>query len=346
MKVFFFFTISSFDSPYNVDYFWRLKMKYSKIKASIYGTAVGDALGVPVQFKDRGDRKQQPVTDMVGFGVFHLPAGAWSDDTSMTLCLADSLTQKDAFDCNDVMEKFAEWYIKGKYTPFGKSFDVGHTCGQSIFKWLSEKYEPITWGGNSENNNGNGSLMRISPLPFFIMSKYGPAAYHTEDTFKLIHDVSSLTHAHPISLLGCDIYCAIMHQIIQGAKKEDLLPQALPFIGAYVKNHPEYSEYIKIYDRLFHLSFTDIPETAINSTGYIVDSLEAALWSFLTTQNFHDCVLKAVNLGNDTDTIGAIAGSLAGAYYQELPEEWVNKLQKKKLIDEIITEFELEFKMR
>lgn len=315
-------------------------MKYSKVAASIYGTAVGDAIGVPVQFKDRGDRKQRPVTDMKGYGTFNLPEGSWSDDTSMTLCLADSLAQKNAFDCTDVMEKFAEWYIKGKYTPFGKSFDVGHTCGQSIFKWGSGNYEPITWGGQGENNNGNGSLMRISPLPFFIMSKLGELAFSTEDSFNLIHDVSSLTHAHPISLLGCDIYCAVMHQIILGTKKEDLLPKALPSIGSYVRSHAEYSEFIKVYDRLFHIDFKDLTEDEINSTGYIVDSLEAALWCFLTTDNFHDCVLKAVNLGNDTDTIGAIAGSIAGAYYQEIPEDWVNKLKKKKLIDKIIKDFE------
>lgn len=115
-------------------------MKYSKLQSAIYGTAVGDALGVPVQFKDRGERKRRPVTDMEGYGTFALPEGSWSDDTSMTLCLAESLAQKDAFDCTDVMEKFSQWYIKGKYTPFGKAFDVGHTCGQSIFKWLNHPF--------------------------------------------------------------------------------------------------------------------------------------------------------------------------------------------------------------
>lgn len=249
-------------------------MKYSKVAASIYGTAVGDAIGVPVQFKDRGDRKQRPVTDMKGYETFNLPEGSWSDDTSMTLCLADSLAQKNAFDCTDVMEKFGE------------------------------------------------------------------LAFSAEDSFILIHDVSSLTHAHPISLLGCDIYCTVMHQIILGTKKEDLLPKALPYIGSYVRSHNEYAEYIKVYDRLFHIDFKELPEDQINSTGYIVGSLEAALWCFLTTDNFHDCVLKAVNLGNDTDTIGAIAGSIAGAYYQEIPEDWVNKLKKKKLIDKIIKDFE------
>lgn len=315
-------------------------MKFSKTAAAIYGTAVGDALGVPFQFKDRDDRKNNPATDMVGYGTYCLKPGSWSDDTSMTLCLADSLAEKTAFDCNDVMEKFAKWYLKGKYTPDGRSFDIGHTCEQSIFKWRSGLFEPITWGGDDERDNGNGSLMRISPLPFFIMSKYGELAFSAEDSFNLIHDVSSLTHAHPISLIGCDIYCAVMHQIILGTKKEELLLKAMPFIGAYIRSHGDFAIHFHVYDRLCHMNFTSLPEEEIKSSGYIVDSLEAALWCFLKTDNFHDCVLKAVNLGNDTDSIAAIAGSLAGAYYEEIQDDWINKLRNKKLIDKIINNFE------
>lgn len=315
-------------------------MKFSKAAAAIYGTVVGDALGVPFQFKDRDDRKNHPVTDMEGYGTYCLKPGSWSDDTSMTLCLADSLAEKNTFDCTDIMEKFAKWYLKGKYTPDGKAYDVGHTCGQAIFKWGTGRYEPITWGGRGERNNGNGSLMRISPLPFYIMSKLGELAFSTEDSFNLIHDVSSLTHAHIISLIGCDIYCAVMHQIILGTKKEELLVKAMPLIGAYIRGHEDFAKFFPVYDRLCHVNFTSLPEKEIKSSGYIVDSLEAALWCFLTTDNYHDCVLKAVNLGYDTDSIAAIAGSLAGAYYEEIQDDWIKKLRNKKLIDKIISNFE------
>ena len=160
-----------------------------------------------------------------------------------------------------------------------------------------------------------------------------------EESFELIHNISKLTHAHPISLIGCDIYCAIMLEIINGTKKAEILPNALPKIGAFVRNHPEFENALSKYERITHQSFSSLPEKEIKSTGYVVDSLEAALWCFLTTDNYRDCVLKAVNLGYDTDTIACIAGSIAGLYYGEIPEEWINSIRNKKLVDKIIESF-------
>ena len=309
-----------------------------KIYNTLYGAIVADALGVPVEFKDRDYLKENPVTDMTGYGTYNLPKGSWSDDTSMTLCLAESIGRLGKIDYADIMQNFSTWYKKAEFTPDHHVFDIGMTC-QTAIENFRKGTEALECGLSDERNNGNGSLMRISPLPFYLLIKYGAQAMDKEESFELVHNISRLTHAHPISLIGCDIYCGIMLEIINGTKKEELLPKALPRIGTYVRNHPEYTEALSKYDRITHQSFAALPEKEIKSTGYVVDSLEAALWCFLTTDNYCDCVLKAVNLGYDTDTVACIAGSIAGLYYGDIPEEWVNSIRNKKLVDKIIEDF-------
>ncbi len=309
-----------------------------KIYNSLYGAIVADALGVPVEFKDRDYLKENPVTDMTGYGTYNLPKGSWSDDSSMLLCLAESLGRLGKVDYDDIMKNFLDWYKKARFTPDHHVFDIGMTC-QTAIENFRQGTEALNCGLSDERNNGNGSLMRISPLPFYLFIKYGAQAMDKDESFEIIHNISKLTHAHPISLIGCDIYCAIMLEIINGTKKEELLPKALPKIGAFVRNHPEYTEALSKYERITHQSFATLPEKEIKSTGYVVDSLEAALWCFLTTENYRDCVLKAVNLGHDTDTIACIAGSLSGLYYGEIPEDWIKSIRNKKLVDKIIDDF-------
>ena len=310
-----------------------------KIYNTIYGAIIGDALGVPVEFKTRDELKENPVTDMREYGTYNLPKGSWSDDTSMTLCLADSIGSLKKLDYEDIMKCFWDWAYYHKYTPDNKTFDIGLTCAASIERFHYEKIPPLECGGKDENSNGNGSLMRISPLPFYLYKTFGADAMEKEEAFEVVHNVSRLTHAHPISLIGCDIYCAIMIEILKGTKKSDLQGYALPKVEKFVRNHPEFENARSRYERIFHLDFKDLSEDKIESSGYVVDSLEAALWCFLTTENYKDCVLKAVNLGWDTDTIACIVGSIAGLYYNEVPEEWLNVIRNRRLIDGVIERF-------
>lgn len=309
-----------------------------KIRNTLYGAIVGDALGVPEECKDRGYLKKNPVTDMIGCGAYNLPKGSWSDDSSMMLCLADSIGRLKGIDYEDIMKRFWDWFKHSKYTPNHNTFGIGRTCYSAINNF-HQGVEPLECGLKTESDNGNGSLMRIAPLPFYLFQMFGEDAMDKEDSFEVIHNVSRLTHGHEISLIGCDIYCSLMIEILKGTKKEALQGYGLPKIGAYIKNHPEYEAARAKYDRIFHIDFKDIPEEHIRSSGYVVDTLEAALWCFLTTDNYRDCVLKAVNLGNDTDTVACVAGSIAGLYYGEIPAEWIEAIRNKKLVDKVIEKF-------
>lgn len=309
-----------------------------EIRNTLYGAIVADALGVPVEFKDRGYLKKNPVTDMIGYGTYNLPKGSWSDDSSMTLCLAESIGRLKGIDYEDVMKNFYYWFKHSKFTSDHHVFDIGRTCHTAIMNFR-QGIEPIDCGLTDEQSNGNGSLMRISPLPLYLFQYFGADAMSKEEAFELIHNVSRLTHGHKISLIGCDIYCAVMIEILNGMKKEELLPKALPKIGEYVRHNPHYAPALAKYDRITHMSFSGLSEDKIKSSGYVVDTLEAALWCFLTTENYRDCVLKAVNLGSDTDTVACVAGSIAGLYYGEIPEVWIEAVRNRKLVNKVIEKF-------
>ena len=309
-----------------------------KIRNTIYGAIVADALGVPVEFKDRALLRKKPVTDMIGYGTYNLPKGSWSDDSSMTLCLEESIGRLKGIDYDDIMKNFYGWYKHSKFTPDHHVFDIGRTCHTAIMN-SRQGCEAVDCGLRDEQSKGNGSLMRISPLPFCLIQQFGSESMSNEEAFEIIHNISSLTHGHKISLVGCDIYCSVMIEIFKGTEKDELLKNALPKIGEYVRNNPHYASALSKYERITHKSFTELSEDKIKSSGYVVDTLEAALWCFLTTNNYHDCVLKAVNLGSDTDTVACVAGSIAGLYYGEIPADWIEAIRNKKLVNKVIEKF-------
>lgn len=267
----------------------------SDLKSAIYGLAVGDALGVPFEFKTRGSFN---CTDMTGNGTHNQQAGTWSDDTSMTLATCSSIKDNGKkIVIEDIKQRFKYWLFDGDYTPNGDVFDFGITTSQSIRQG---------YGVKDINSNGNGSLMRILPLAF------------VDCTDGDIDIVSSITHAHDISKDGCRIYVSIAKKLIMGDNLKDIV-QAL--------------KVSEVYSRLKKLG--SLKEEEISSTGYVVHTLEASLWCLLNTNGYRDAVLKAVNLGDDTDTTGAVTGGLAGIMYgySEIPENWIRKLQNKKMID-------------
>lgn len=325
------------------------------IKAGIFGTVVGDALGVPVEFTSRAERCADPVTDMREYGTHHQPKGTWSDDSSMMLATMDSMISKKGFVYADIMERFQAWRFNGEYTPHGSVFDVGITCSNAISKYRSGR-DPLKCGEIGERDNGNGSLMRIMPasLYYAVRQDYWDDAV-LEDAVESIQNVSRLTHGHPRSQMACVLYTAICHELIRRGDNttEDTVGKAitktLRFYEESADKYPwmnaDFQEEIQAdtYGRLREVStFKNLPDAEIRSSGYVVDTLEAAIWCLLTTESYSECVLKAVNLGQDTDTVGAVAGGLAGLCYgyEGILEEWISAIVSKDWIQGLCNEFE------
>ena len=284
--------------------------------AMIMGVAVGDALGVPVEFKKRGTFH---VTGMQGYGTHHQSPGTWSDDTSLTLALADGLLPEE-INLEGVARRFTEWYDKAAYTAHGKVFDVGNATAEAI-KRLKKGVAPEKAGGSGERDNGNGSLMRIAPLAFYMFG-----IRSAEERFRIVREVSSITHAHEWSVAACYIYVEMLNKLRMGRKKKaayaelrEDFAQDVPFISKATLGK---------FVRILENDISTLPEEEIRSSGFVIDTLEAAFWCFMTTDNYKDAVLKAVNLGDDTDTTGAVTGALAGLAYglDSIPQEWRNQL--------------------
>jgi ADP-ribosylglycohydrolase len=284
--------------------------KQTALSALLLGLAVGDALGVPVEFRPRGSFR---VSGMQGYGTHNQPPGTWSDDTSLALCLCDSLTR--GFDLDDIARNFIKWRDQGAFTARGDVFDIGGTTARAI-AGLKAGVRPAEAGGRGERDNGNGSLMRIAPLVFYLKGKPLP------ERFQAAQAVSSLTHAHPISVAACFIYLEYLLKLLDGIGKRK----------AYARLQFDFQKNCSFIDgqtlnrfaRILQDDISALPESAIRSGGFVVDTLEAALWCFLNTENYAAAVLRAVNLGDDSDTTGAVTGALAGLTYgpEDIPEAW------------------------
>ena len=307
----------------------------SRTMAVIIGHAVGDALGVPVEFEDRERLRRSPVMDMMGFGTYDVPKGAWSDDTSMSLCALDAIAESGGINLDLTMINFCRWYYKGEFTPTGDTFDVGNTCSFAIERYYTEGKAPTESGLTSERSNGNGSLMRIHPFALYLYGKQLPVNVKIE----IIEKASSLTHAHERSKIGCGIYSFILWELLQNPSKASVTEGAKRALE-YYNGRAELSHYARLFNRICNVygDFEEnCTESEIESSGYVVDTLESAIWCLLTTESYEACVLRAVNLGDDTDTVGAIAGSLAGALYgyESIPQGWRDTLIKREYIEEL-----------
>lgn len=285
-----------------------------KIYDAVMGLIVGDALGVPVEFKIRDTFH---VDDMIGYGTYNQPPGTWSDDSSLTLATMESIIRKGKIDPADIMLNFSRWLNYAEFTPYGEVFDVGGTTEAAIRRFQNG-IEPLKCGLNHYKHNGNGSLMRILPLALF------PSSMND------INEISSLTHAHEISKRACRRYVGTAEQLLKGRT----VSECISYSGIWVK---EFDRIPKIYK---------LNRDEIKSTGYVVDTLEAALWCVYHTRSYRDCVLTAVNLGGDTDTIAAVAGGLAGIIYgcggeSGIPDEWIAQIARKDWISDLCERFRL-----
>lgn len=302
------------------------------INAVVYGHAIADALGVPVEFTSRSSLQRNPVTGMRGYGTHDMPAGTWSDDTSMALATMDSLAY--GIDYEDTMRRFCDWMVQDAYTATGEMFDIGITTSDALHRYLI-CMPALQCGRHSDRDNGNGSLMRIYPVVLYCCVLH-PDEYDTAAMIELVHNYSALTHAHPRSKVGCGIYAFVLRALLSG----DTIHNALNEARAYYEAS-EYSHELEHYSRIFDEDFKDTPMDDIQSGGYVVHSLEAALWCVMNSESYADCVLTAVNLGRDTDTVGAITGSLASVVFggESIPSEWMDTLLNRELIENVIGRF-------
>ncbi len=304
----------------------------------VMGVVIGDALGMPIQFFSREEVRKEPLEGMKGFGTYNMPVGTWSDDSSMTLATLCSIIETGKVDCEDIMKRFVAWEYQGEYTPFGKAFDQGRTCTAAIYNYVVGK-NVHTCGLTDEHSNGNGSLMRIMPVCLYAYLYTKNGSMTEDEALQMIHDVSALTHAHLRSKMACGFYYFMIKAILD--EKGTLIERLQKGVDdAVTFYHKDFTNLVQMsyYSRLFHLTeFKDVKEEDIHSSGYVVDSLEASIWSLITTDSFETAALKAVNLGDDTDTIGAISCGLAGLYYgyNNIPVEWRDVIQRKEWIEDM-----------
>ncbi|MCQ4873669.1 ADP-ribosylglycohydrolase family protein [Butyricimonas paravirosa] len=299
-------------------------------KDILLGTAIGDALGLPIQFLEREVVAKNPITTMEGLDQFNIPAGTWSDNTSLSFCLAESLC--NGYDLNDIINKFTKWMYEDYWTPANETFDINYINYFAIVN-LRNNGSPHVAGIDNKRGNSDGSLMRILPLVPYILNM------EEENRFRIIKEISSLTYRHSGSILACialcefaiqyinlqlveEAYQAMQQTILQLLKKEMFIEKDIPFKRLVGLSYEEFKA-IELKD--------------IHSTEYVIDTLEASLWCIFNTTSYKDAVLKAVNLGDDANTVGAITGGLAGIIYgyDTIPPEWLEVLAKKDDIIEL-----------
>ena len=307
------------------------KMKSS---SGIIGFAIGDALGVPAEFKSREELRRCPITDMIGYGTYNLPAGTWSDDTSMTLATMDAIISTKTIDANIMASNFLDWFRNAKYTATNETFDIGRTTLQALAKYELKLDDASSCGETDEYSNGNGSLMRILPIAYYI---YYKNITDNQKIYNIVKRVSSITHAHEISILGCYIYVRYAVELLNGKDKVEAYKNIQKLDYCMFSNTT-----IDKYSRILKCNIQKVNENSISSSGYVISTLETTMWLFLNSDDYNTTILKAVNLGDDTDTIGACTGGLLGMYYgiDNIKNEWKENLIKYNYIIDLCNNFD------
>jgi ADP-ribosylglycohydrolase len=290
--------------------FFNVNPELDRYRGALLGLAVGDALGAPLEFMRPGTF--DPVTEMLGGGPHGLMPGEWTDDTSMALCLAESLIESEGFDAIDQLQRYVRWWRSGHLSSTGLCFDIGFTTKAALEGFL-DTGQPS--GLTSSDSAGNGSIMRLAPIPMFY-------ALSMDDAVEFGGQSSATTHASEEAVSACRYMAAVIVRALWGSSKEDVLAPALT---------DELPDAIR---RVAFGSFRIFSPPQIRGSGYVVESLEAALWAFYNSDNFADGASLAVNLGEDSDTTGAVYGQIAGAFYgaNAIPRNWVSVLARRNLI--------------
>jgi ADP-ribosyl-[dinitrogen reductase] hydrolase len=292
------------------------------VLGGLFGLCIGDALGLPVEGAPRALLKKKPVEE-IGYTeqLRGVPPGWWSDDSSLSFCLAESLLK--GFDLEDIANRFVRWLLEGYWTPGGKAFGIGGTTYRALER-IRGGAAAAESGGTDEYSNGNGSLMRILPLAIFLFD--APVA----ERYRKTHLVSAITHAHPRSQVACGIFVELACRLLRAKDRESSYRETKEAAARYYGTH-RYAGQLVYFKRILESDISACDESEIRSSGYVVDTLEASLFCFLNGKSYEDAVLRAVNLGGDTDTTGAVAGGLAGIFYgySSIPERWIRRIARK-----------------
>lgn len=291
-----------------------------RFRGCLLGMAAGDALGTTLEFCSPGSFT--PIEDIVGGGPFDLQPGEWTDDTSMALCLAESLIECQGFDARDQMQRYLRWYREGHLSSNGRCFDIGSTVRDALARF-ERSGEPFS-GSTDPYSAGNGSLMRLAPVALFF-------SVNAEEAIRFAGESSRTTHGTLTAVDACRYFAGLLAGALDGTDKKTLLSERYCPIAGYWEAHPLAAE----IDEIARGSFKTRQPPQIKGSGYVVRSLEAALWAFHQADSFRQGCLLAANLGDDADTTAAIYGQLAGAYYGEngIPVEWRQRLALRELIE-------------
>ncbi len=303
-------------------------INFNKVVEGLFGVAVGDAIGVPFEFRSRQDMQAEPAKGMVGFGTHHQPAGTWSDDAALTFCLAESLAND--YDLADIADRFVRWKNEAYWTARGEVFDIGITTSKAISRLqqlLTENDHQALrqqryYGDEFEN--GNGSLMRILPLLFYVQGQ--PIGQQ----FEIIWEVSALTHRHIRAAMSCLIYLKFAEHLLNGLEKLVAYERTRQEISAFWEEMSFSENERQHFSKIIQNDIRQVGWDDLRSGGYVIEGLESSFWCFLLKENYEATILSIINLGHDTDTCAAIVGGLAGLYYgtANIPEDWLTSLSR------------------
>lgn len=301
-----------------------------QIRGGILGAVVGDALGLPHEGETRSRLAEHPVEAMTGGGPHGQPAGTWSDDSSLLLCLASSLT--GSYRPDHVGSTFLAWWQEALWTPRGRTFGYGATTAAAMYR-MAVGVSPLKAGLAGEGANGNGSLMRTLPIALYFSPKRRPM-------LDAAHEVSAITHGHPRAQMCCGIYCLVASYLLEGRQPAEAARAAMRYARDYYRDEPWQAEREHL-QTVLSLQIERMDRYQVRSGGYVVETLEAALWSLLRARGFRSTLLAAVNLGGDTDTVGCVTGALAGTYYGEeaIPDEWLEPLARRQDVEDLCDRF-------
>lgn len=306
-------------------------MRAQQIENILYSGIVGDAIGVPVEFKKRDSYY---IDSMLDSGTWKQPKGSWSDDTSFTLPLMEILYTGGSYE--QIMQKFEDYMFHGQYTPDGSVFDIGATCAKAIRNWSINHLPAVECGDPSVYANGNGSLMRLAPLGIHLVNES-----NLTKRLKLEREYTCLTHRHPRAIVASYIYLEIIHELLNGQDLQNTLTHLPNQLAKVLQDRPEELAELPQFNSIFKDNFSSTPRNAIKSTGYVVDTLAACIWCVLNSTNIDSSILLAVNLGDDTDTIASITATLSSCIYLEdhVSDKWKNQLRNQHLLRRIIDPF-------
>lgn len=296
----------------------------------LMGFAVGDAMGVPLKSKNRDELFKQPVTKMTGFGTNNVDEGTWSDNTSLVIATIDSINTKGTIDFMDIALKFTAFKNHAHYTPNNEVFSLGVTEAKAIDKFDEERINPTKCG--LDNANDNGALKRIIPIAYYAIER----KLQDYEILELVKELSSITHTNEVSIMACYIYVRFIMFLLNGKDK---------FSAYSMTKCVDYSmfgeETQKEFNRIINDDINKLKINDIDSSNYVVSTLEAVFWVILQTDSFNQAIIGAINLGDDTSTIGALTGAAAGIIYgyDYIPEEWINSLARKEYLLDIFEEF-------